>query len=128
MLIVVDDHSPLIRFGRGLALLRHQKTRRYWQRMGGTLLEKYCVVPAEQRRSRRRAVFFSASTTIRFPSSKAATAAPALAATVAFPAQAGHGISDSLLRLSVGLENVEDLAADIAQALDGLHAAKGNAG
>jgi methionine-gamma-lyase len=31
-----------------------------------------------------------------------------------------HGISDNLLRLSVGLENVEDLAADIAQALDGL--------
>jgi len=39
-----------------------------------------------------------------------------------------HGISDNLLRLSVGLENVEDLAADIAQALDGLHAAKGRAG
>ena len=31
-----------------------------------------------------------------------------------------HGISDSLLRLSVGLENVEDLMADIAQALEGL--------
>jgi O-acetylhomoserine/O-acetylserine sulfhydrylase-like pyridoxal-dependent enzyme len=28
-----------------------------------------------------------------------------------------HGISDNLLRLSVGLENVEDLMADIAQAL-----------
>ena len=28
-----------------------------------------------------------------------------------------HRISDSLLRLSVGLENVEDLMADIAQAL-----------
>ena len=39
-----------------------------------------------------------------------------------------HGISDNLLRLSVGLENVEDLAADIAQALDGLHAGKGRAG
>jgi methionine-gamma-lyase len=39
-----------------------------------------------------------------------------------------HGISDNLLRLSVGLENVEDLTADIAQALDGLHVAKGNAG
>ena len=39
-----------------------------------------------------------------------------------------HGISDNLLRLSVGLENVEDLAADIAQALDGLHAARGRAG
>jgi methionine-gamma-lyase len=31
-----------------------------------------------------------------------------------------HGISDSLLRLSVGLENIEDLMDDIAQALDGL--------
>ncbi|MBV8796836.1 MAG: PLP-dependent transferase, partial [Hyphomicrobiales bacterium] len=31
-----------------------------------------------------------------------------------------HGISDNLFRLSVGLENVEDLTADIAQALDGL--------
>jgi methionine-gamma-lyase len=35
-----------------------------------------------------------------------------------------HGISDNLLRLSVGLENVEDLAADIAQALDALANAK----
>jgi methionine-gamma-lyase len=35
-----------------------------------------------------------------------------------------HGISDSLLRLSVGLENVEDLMADIAQALDHVHASK----
>jgi methionine-gamma-lyase len=35
-----------------------------------------------------------------------------------------HGISDNLLRLSVGLENVEDLAADIAHALDGLPAAR----
>ena len=31
-----------------------------------------------------------------------------------------HGMSDNLLRLSVGLENVEDLAADIAQALEDL--------
>jgi hypothetical protein len=38
-----------------------------------------------------------------------------------------HGISDSLLRLSVGLENVEDLMADIAQALDHVHASKGKA-
>lgn len=29
-----------------------------------------------------------------------------------------HGISDGLIRLSVGLENLEDLAADIQQALD----------
>ena len=36
-----------------------------------------------------------------------------------------HGISDSLLRLSVGLENIEDLMADIAQALDHIHASKG---
>jgi methionine-gamma-lyase len=39
-----------------------------------------------------------------------------------------HGISDNLLRLSVGLENVEDLTADIAEALDGLDATKANAG
>ena len=38
-----------------------------------------------------------------------------------------HGISDSLLRLSVGLENIEDLTADIAQALDHVHASKGKA-
>jgi methionine-gamma-lyase len=38
-----------------------------------------------------------------------------------------HGISDSLLRLSVGLENVEDLMADIAQALDHVHGPKGKA-
>jgi len=38
-----------------------------------------------------------------------------------------HGISDSLLRLSVGLENVEDLMADIAQALDHVHVSKGRA-
>jgi methionine-gamma-lyase len=35
-----------------------------------------------------------------------------------------HGISDNLLRLSVGLENVEDLMADIAQTLDHVHASK----
>jgi hypothetical protein len=46
--VVVDDLSSLIRFGRGEAVLRHQKTRRYWQRMGGTLLEKYCLVPASR--------------------------------------------------------------------------------
>jgi methionine-gamma-lyase len=38
-----------------------------------------------------------------------------------------HGISDSLLRLSAGLENVEDLVADIAQALDHVHGPKGEA-
>jgi cystathionine beta-lyase/cystathionine gamma-synthase len=37
------------------------------------------------------------------------------------------GISYSLLRLSVGLENVEDPMADIAQALDHVHASKGEA-
>ena len=31
------------------------------------------------------------------------------------------GISDGLLRLSVGIEDVDDIAADILQALDGLH-------
>ena len=30
------------------------------------------------------------------------------------------GITDGLVRLSVGLENVEDLIADLRQALDGL--------
>jgi len=46
--VVVHDLSSLITFSQGQALLRHQKTRRYWQRMGGTLLEKYCVVPASR--------------------------------------------------------------------------------
>jgi methionine-gamma-lyase len=32
--------------------------------------------------------------------------------------RAAHGISDGLVRLSVGLEDIEDLLADIAQALD----------
>lgn len=32
--------------------------------------------------------------------------------------RAAHGISDGLVRISVGLEDVEDLLADIAQALD----------
>ena len=32
--------------------------------------------------------------------------------------RARHGISDGLVRLSVGLENVDDLLADISQALD----------
>ena len=33
--------------------------------------------------------------------------------------RAQHGIGDGLIRLSVGLEEVEDLVADILQALDG---------
>ncbi len=33
--------------------------------------------------------------------------------------QAGHGISPGLIRLSVGLEDVEDILADLAQALSG---------
>jgi methionine-gamma-lyase len=32
--------------------------------------------------------------------------------------RARHGISDGLVRMSVGLENVDDLLADIRQALD----------
>jgi len=32
--------------------------------------------------------------------------------------RAAHGISDGLVRLSIGLEDIEDLLADIAQALD----------
>lgn len=31
--------------------------------------------------------------------------------------RAAHGISDGLVRLSVGLEEVEDILADLAQAL-----------
>jgi methionine-gamma-lyase len=31
-----------------------------------------------------------------------------------------HGISDDLIRLSVGLENVEDVIADLRQALSAL--------
>jgi hypothetical protein len=46
--VVVDDLSSLTTFSRGQALLRQQMTRRYWQRIGGTLLEKYCVVPASR--------------------------------------------------------------------------------
>jgi methionine-gamma-lyase len=38
-----------------------------------------------------------------------------------------HGISDNLLRLSVGLENVEGLMAHIAQALDHVHTSNGRA-
>jgi methionine-gamma-lyase len=34
--------------------------------------------------------------------------------------RAKNGITDGLLRLSVGLENVEDILADIEQALDSL--------
>ena len=30
------------------------------------------------------------------------------------------GVSDGMIRLSVGLEDVEDIKADLAQALDGL--------
>lgn len=33
--------------------------------------------------------------------------------------RAAHGITDSLIRLSVGLEAVEDLQADLAQAING---------
>ena len=33
------------------------------------------------------------------------------------------GISDGLLRLSVGIEDVDDLIADISQALDGVNRA-----
>ncbi len=34
--------------------------------------------------------------------------------------RARHGISDGLVRMSVGLENVEDILADVKQALDGI--------
>ena len=34
--------------------------------------------------------------------------------------RAKHGISDGLLRLSVGLENVDDILDDLEQALTGL--------
>lgn len=37
--------------------------------------------------------------------------------------RAAHGISEGLVRLSVGLEDVEDILADIGQALDLVHAA-----
>jgi cystathionine beta-lyase/cystathionine gamma-synthase len=37
-------------------------------------------------------------------------------------AKASTGISESLLRLSVGLEDPEDLWADLEQALDAAHA------
>jgi methionine-gamma-lyase len=33
--------------------------------------------------------------------------------------RAAHGITEGLIRLSVGLEEVEDIAADLQQALDG---------
>jgi methionine-gamma-lyase len=36
--------------------------------------------------------------------------------------RAAHGISDGLVRLSIGLEDIEDILADIAQALDQVHA------
>ena len=32
--------------------------------------------------------------------------------------RAAHGISDGLVRLSIGLEDIEDVLADISQALD----------
>ena len=32
--------------------------------------------------------------------------------------RAAHGISEGLVRLSVGLEDIEDVLADITQALD----------
>jgi methionine-gamma-lyase len=35
--------------------------------------------------------------------------------------RAQHGISDGLMRLSVGLENLPDLLDDISQALDAFH-------
>jgi len=34
--------------------------------------------------------------------------------------RAAHGISDGLLRLSIGLENVDDILQDVQQALDGI--------
>lgn len=37
--------------------------------------------------------------------------------------RAAHGISDGLVRLSIGLEDAEDILADIAQALDRAHGA-----
>jgi methionine-gamma-lyase len=36
--------------------------------------------------------------------------------------RAAHGIAEGLVRLSVGLEDVQDLLADIGQALDLAHA------
>jgi methionine-gamma-lyase len=36
--------------------------------------------------------------------------------------RAAHGISEGLVRLSVGLEDVQDILADIGQALDLVHA------
>jgi len=41
--------------------------------------------------------------------------------------RAAHGISEGLVRLSVGLEDVEDILADIGQALDQAHAASAGA-
>ncbi len=38
--------------------------------------------------------------------------------------RAEHGISDGLVRLSIGLEDIEDILADIAQALDQVSAAQ----
>ena len=32
--------------------------------------------------------------------------------------RAAHGISDGLVRLSIGMEDIEDVLADIAQAFD----------
>jgi cystathionine beta-lyase/cystathionine gamma-synthase len=43
-------------------------------------------------------------------------------------AKASSGISASLLRLSVGLEDPEDLWRDLAQAIDAAHAARSSAG
>jgi len=43
-----DGLSSLTTFSPGQTRLRHQKTQRYWQRTGGTLLEKYCVAPASR--------------------------------------------------------------------------------
>jgi methionine-gamma-lyase len=40
-------------------------------------------------------------------------------------AKASTGISESLLRVSVGLEDPEDLWADLAQAIDAAHAGTG---
>jgi cystathionine beta-lyase len=46
---------------------------------------------------------------------------PAMMSHASMPAEvrAAHGITDGLLRYSVGLENIEDLIADLKQALDG---------
>lgn len=46
--VVVDGLSSLSTFSPKGARLRREMTQRYGQQMGGTLLEKYCVVPASR--------------------------------------------------------------------------------